>query len=244
MIINPYPKYTDGKLLFEDGRELFREYYELSTDVIRKAEKEVKLITESVQQGNSDYETLIMDCILQKCETENRNGRWYTHNILERENNNYQQLIKEGRALGHAKHPDHSLVEFEDASHRVIKSWWDDNILMGQIEILASPGYFKMGIISCPGDNILDKLRKGVKMGISSRGVGSLQETNGKNVVQEDFELICFDLVSSPSTPGAFLFDVSVNINEDINTNKTSNLYKKPSIITNPLVRNLDEFLK
>lgn len=240
MIINPYPKYANGKLLFEDNRELLREYYELSTDVIKKAEKDVKLITESVNKGKSDYETLIMDCILQKCETENRNGRWYSRSILQREDENFQQLISEGRALGHARHPDHSLVEFEDSSHRVVKSWWDDNTLMGQIEILASPGYFKMGIISCPGDNILDKLRKGVKMGISSRGVGSLQETGGKNMVQDDFELICYDLVSSPSTPGAFLYDVSTSMNESRELDKN----KKQIIITSPLVKNLDEFLK
>ena len=191
-----------------------------------------------------------MNCILQKCDIENRNGRWYPRHILERENQKYQQLIEEGRALSHSSHPDHSLVEFKDSSHRIIKTWWDENTLMGKVEIMASPGYFKMGIISCPGDHILDFLRKGVKMGISSRGVGSLQTQNGKNVVQDDFELIAFDLVSSPSTPGAFLFDnnkeMAENIEEQIKLKPPflRNLNNKSNILTDPLINNLDEFLK
>ena len=88
--------------------------------------------------------------------------------------------------------------------------WWgqgdDSHILYGQLEIITSPAYMAQGIVSMVGDKIVEYLKRGIRLGISSRGVGSLKEVNGKNIVQDDFELICFDLVVSPSTPGAFLF--------------------------------------
>ena len=244
MIINPYPKYNNGQLQFDDGRILLREFYSINNDVISKVKEQSKILTESFENKSSSNDTsLFMNCILQKCETVNRNGRWYGRSILEREDRNFQELIKEGRALGHHAHPDSSLVEFMDSSHRVVRTWWNDNTLMGKIEILSSPGYFKFGICSMPGDTILDFLRKGVKMGISSRGVGSLQESSGKNMVQDDFELICYDLVSSPSTPGAFLYDtdetqeMAENIQEQIEKTTFKNH-------TNSLLNNLDNFLK
>ena len=97
--------------------------------------------------------------------------------------------------------------------------WWEGNVLMGKIKLLTSPGFHKTGVVSCPGDQAANLMRQGVTMGVSSRGVGSLvkkgvdaktverlEKLKAKNEVQEDFELICFDLVSSPSTPGAYLF--------------------------------------
>jgi len=84
--------------------------------------------------------------------------------------------------------------------------WWEGNILMGKLKLLTSPGFHERGIISCKGDMAANYLRQGVTLGISSRGVGSLAKKGDQNEVQDDFELICFDLVSSPSTPGAYLF--------------------------------------
>ena len=84
--------------------------------------------------------------------------------------------------------------------------WWDNNILMGKLKLLTSPGFHESGVVSTKGDIAANLMRQGVTMGVSSRGVGSLKKVGEQNEVQDDFELICFDLVSSPSTPGAYLF--------------------------------------
>jgi hypothetical protein len=149
---------------------------------------------------------VMMYAVLQKCGVENRNGRVYPRDVLQREVERYQKLIGQGRALSELNHPESSLVDLERSSHRIVETFWDGDVLMGKLEILTSPAYHKSGIISCVGDIAANLLRHGVTLGISSRGVGSLKQKGGQNLVQDDFELICFDLVSSPSTPGAYLF--------------------------------------
>ena len=91
-------------------------------------------------------------------------------------------------------------------AHIITDIWWDGHILMGKLKLLTSPGFHESGIVSTKGDIAANLMRQGVTMGVSSRGVGSLKKVGEQNEVQEDFELICFDLVSSPSTPGAYLF--------------------------------------
>ena len=149
---------------------------------------------------------IYMNAILQKYNTPNRNGRIYPEPILRRENERYQEVIKRGGAISELNHPESSLIDLDRASHIITETWWDGNRLIGKLKLLTSPGYLKEGVISCVGDMAANLLRQGVTLGISSRGVGSLERENGKNMVQDDFELICFDLVSSPSTPGAYLF--------------------------------------
>lgn len=94
--------------------------------------------------------------------------------------------------------------------------WWGNgenaNVLYGTLEIITSPAYMKTGQVCMIGDKIVEYLKRNIRLGISSRGVGSLKEVNGENIVQKDFELICFDLVASPSTPGAFLFPESPSV--------------------------------
>ena len=103
-----------------------------------------------------------------------------------------------------------SVVSLHNISHIIRKMWWgtgnDENILYGQLELITSPAYMERGEVCMVGDKVAEYLKRGIRLGISSRGVGSLEEINGKNIVQNDFELICFDLVASPSTPGAYLF--------------------------------------
>ena len=99
-----------------------------------------------------------------------------------------------------------SLIDLDRVSHSILETWWEGNVLIGKIKINTSPGWQKMGIISCKGDQAANLLRNGNTLGISSRGVGSLKTDKGQNIVQEDFELVCFDFVSSPSTPGAYVF--------------------------------------
>jgi hypothetical protein len=149
---------------------------------------------------------IFMNAILQKYDTPNRNGRIYPKDILKRENDRYQEVIKKGGSISELNHPESSLIDLDRASHIITKTWWDGNRLIGRLKLLTSPAYIKEGIISCVGDQAANLLRQGVTLGISSRGVGSLTKNGEYNEVQEDFELICFDLVSSPSTPGSYLF--------------------------------------
>ena len=144
--------------------------------------------------------------VLQKYDTPNRNGRLYPERILKREAENYKKMIKKGTALSELNHPESSLIDLDRVSHAITEVWWEGNVLMGKIKLLTSPGYHERGIVSTKGDLAANYLRQGVTLGISSRGVGSLKKIGEQNEVQDDFELICFDLVSSPSTPGAYLF--------------------------------------
>ena len=144
--------------------------------------------------------------VLQKYDTPNRNGRIYPERILKREAENYKKLIEKGVSLSELNHPESSLIDLDRVSHMITEVWWDGNVLMGKLQLLTSPGFHERGIVSTKGDMAANYLRQGVTLGISSRGVGSLKKVGEKNEVQDDFELICFDLVSSPSTPGAYLF--------------------------------------
>ena len=144
--------------------------------------------------------------VLQKYNTPNRNGRVYPEKILKREAQNYKKMIDKGIALSELNHPESSLIDLDRVSHVISDIWWDGHILMGKLKLLTSPGFHERGIVSTKGDQAANLLRQGVTLGISSRGVGSLKKMGEQNEVQDDFELICFDLVSSPSTPGAYLF--------------------------------------
>ena len=144
--------------------------------------------------------------VLQKYNTPNRNGRVYPEKILKREADNYKKMIEKGTSLSELNHPESSLIDLDRVSHIITDVWWDGPVLLGKLKLLTSPGFHERGIVSTKGDLAANYLRQGVTLGISSRGVGSLKKVGEQNEVQEDFELICFDLVSSPSTPGAYLF--------------------------------------
>ena len=144
--------------------------------------------------------------VLQKYNTPNRNGRFYPEPILKREADKYKTTIQKGLSTSELNHPESSLIDLDRVSHLITDIWWDKNILMGKLKLLTSPGFHERGIVSTKGDIAANLMRQGVTLGISSRGVGSLKKVGERNEVQDDFELICFDLVSSPSTPGAYLF--------------------------------------
>jgi hypothetical protein len=144
--------------------------------------------------------------VLQKYNVPNRNGRLYPEKILKREADKYKQTIAKGLSTSELNHPESSLIDLDRVSHIITDIWWDKNILMGKLKLLTSPGFHERGVVSTKGDIAANLMRQGVTLGISSRGVGSLKKVGEKNEVQDDFELICFDLVSSPSTPGAYLF--------------------------------------
>jgi hypothetical protein len=154
-------------------------------------EYDPKLIKEQIEAG----EPLMMKGILQKAETLNQNGRIYPKAILEREIRNYQKFIKENRALGELDHPDSSVVELKNASHTVREAYMDGDIVYGTVEILNTPS----------GKLLQSLVESGITLGISSRGVGSTKSKGDMQIVQDDFQLICWDFVSEPSTPGAFM---------------------------------------
>lgn len=138
---------------------------------------------------------IIMKGVLQKSDTLNQNGRIYPKEILEREVRNYQKFIKENRALGECDHPDSSVVELKNASHIIREAYMDDGVCYGKVELLDTPS----------GQILQSLVESGVTLGISSRGVGSTRRDGDYDVVQDDFQLICWDYVSEPSTPGAFM---------------------------------------
>ena len=164
-----------------------------------------KIISEMKDMDFS--EDLILYAVLQKYDTPNKNGRIYPEMLLKREVDKYQTLIKKGGALNELNHPSSSLIDLDRVSHSILETWWDGKILMGKIKLFTSPGWKKMGIVSTKGDQAAMLIMNGATLGISSRGVGSLKTERGQNIVQDDFELVCFDLVSSPSTPGAYVFN-------------------------------------
>ena len=142
---------------------------------------------------------------LQKANTLNQNGRIYPFEVLKREVGNYQKFIKEGRALGELDHPDSSVVELKNASHIVREAYMQGDICYGSVEILDTPA----------GKILKSLVDSGVTLGISSRGVGSTRKEGDYQVVQEDFQLICWDFVTEPSTPGAFMMKEGKEINEN-----------------------------
>ena len=149
--------------------------------------------TKLIKEAEEKHMPIILKGILQKGNTTNKNGRQYPLEILKREANKYNELVKERRALGELDHPDSAVVSLSNTSHLVTKIWWEGETLYGEVEIIDTPS----------GNILKGLLRSGVMLGISSRGVGSVKSQSGEDVVQEDFELIAFDFVSSPSTPGA-----------------------------------------
>ena len=150
---------------------------------------------------------LIVHGVLQRANMKNQNGRIYPRKILVREAKKYiKSFIKEQRALGELDHPDTSVVNLQNASHNVTEMHWEGDNLIGTVEVLGTPS-----------GNILTELFKaGIKLGISSRGLGSVEsiDDNGAEEVQDDFELIAFDFVSNPSTHGAFMHPMNESIKD------------------------------
>ena len=171
------------------SKKVLREYYALCEGGVCQ-----DLLTEQEKQYIADG-GMILSGIMQKSDTVNGNGRVYPHNVLMKEMKNYQKLVKENRALGELDHPEDSVINLKNASHMITEVWWDGKSVMGKAKVLDTPS----------GKILRSLVDSGVTLGISSRGMGSVTESNGQTTVEEDFQLICFDFVSEPSTPGAFM---------------------------------------
>jgi len=190
--------------------QLLREFYELCEggvcqDLLTEAEKTF------VRNGG-----MMLTGKLQEADVQNGNGRVYPHAIMEREVKRYAQMVEDRRALGELDHPESSIINLANVSHMVTEVWMDGPSVMGKIKVLNTPS----------GQILRALVESGVKTGISSRGMGSVTEQQGKTIVEDDFQLICFDIVSEPSTPNAFMsLSESKLANKDVmQKNKIINL--------------------
>ena len=179
-------------------------------------------INEAISTNNGK---LVVSGIMQRGSTSNeknfnQNGRSYPLPILKRESEKYKNVfVRERRALGELDHPESSVVNLGNVSHNIVDLWWDGNDLMGKIEILPTPS----------GNIAKELLKAGIRLGISSRGMGSVRELGeGKVEVENDFEIVCWDLVSNPSTQGAFMN----NLNEGVQGKTGTNYNKINSLIS------------
>ena len=190
-------------------------------------EVEPDQINESMKENNGK---LVVRGVLQRAESKNQNGRVYPKDILMREANKYtEEFINQRRAMGELDHPESSVVNLQNVSHNVKKMHFEGDNLMGEVEVLPTPS-----------GNILKELFKaGIKLGISSRGMGSVETVNENGAeaqeVQPDFELIAFDFVSNPSTHGAFMYPVNESV--DKTQDRSCDKYCKVESIINDIMR-------
>jgi hypothetical protein len=171
------------------SKALLREYYALCEggvcqDLLTEDEKKF------VKEGG-----MILSGKLQEGDRQNGNGRIYPTGVLSREIDNYKKLVKNMRALGELDHPESSIINLNNVSHIVLDIWMDGKTVMGKLKVLDTPS----------GKILRSLIEGGAQLGISSRGLGSVEQSSGRTMVQDDFQLICFDIVSDPSTPGAYM---------------------------------------
>lgn len=179
-----------------------------------------------LSEGRGDR-NLMVEGVIQRADSKNQNGRVYPKDILEREVEKYiQGPVSENRALGELDHPESMVINLKNVSHNIKQLWWDGDDLMGKVEVLPTPS-----------GNILKELFiNKITVGISSRGMGSVQSLGEGTVeVQDDFELLCFDFVSTPSTQGAFMFPTGLSENYNpLNTN--SSKYSKVNTLISDII--------
>lgn len=169
---------------------------------------ENKQLKESIE-GSSDAVELprpfVVSAVFQKYGIENANGRIYPENILKREVEKYQKVIEDHRAYGESDHPEETTISLDRIALNIIELHWVGHTLVGKIVIPITEGFRRYGIISSKADNLAQLIVSGLKVGVSSRAIGSVQKQMGRLIVGDDLELVCWDAVSQPSTPGAYI---------------------------------------
>ena len=186
-------------------------------------------ITESMKENDGK---LVVSGVLQRAESKNQNGRVYPREVLVREAKKYhKEFIKQSRAMGELDHPESSVVNLANVSHNITEMHWEGDNLLGEVEVLGTPA-----------GNILKELfRSGIKLGISSRGMGSVETVSEggeqSQEVQPDFELIAFDFVSNPSTHGAFMYPMQESVDKTQPIGRTCGDYCKVESIINDIMR-------
>ena len=173
------------------SKKLLREFHALCPDGMCQ-----DLLTEREKREIKEEGAMYLTGRIQTADKKNGNGRKYPEKVLKREMQNYMNVVKDNRACGELDHPDDSVINLKNESHMVTDCWWEGKDVMGKIKVLDTPS----------GRILKDLINAGVKLGISSRGLGSVKESMGETIVEEDFQLICFDIVSEPSTPNAYVY--------------------------------------
>lgn len=149
----------------------------------------------------------LVEGILATAEVKNGNGRYYSKRIWDREIKKYMDSVKENRAVGELDHPESTVINLKNVCHNIKDIWWDGDHIMGKIEILPTPS-----------GNILQALiNSGITVGVSSRGMGSVRQMGETLEVQDDFELLCWDFVSTPSNPGSWMNPLHEGLTKTVN---------------------------
>ena len=149
-------------------------------------------LTENVNKENGN---LMVEGILATAEVKNGNGRYYSKELWNREMEKYKDLIEQRHSMGELDHPESTVVNLKNVSHLITDYYWDGDNVMGKIEILPTPS----------GNILKELIKNGITVGVSSRGMGSLEQRGDIMEVQDDFELLCWDFVSTPSNPGSYM---------------------------------------
>ena len=186
-------------------------------------------INESIKDNDGK---LVVKGVLQRAESKNQNGRVYPREVLLKEVAKYlENQVTERRALGELDHPESSVVNLNNASHNIVEMHWDEDNLMGTVEVLRTPS----------GNILTELFKSGIKLGISSRGMGSVETVSEggeqSQEVQPDFELIAFDFVSNPSTHGAFMYPMKESVDKTQLVGRTCGDYCKVESIVNDIMR-------
>ncbi len=191
---------------------VLREFFHLCNNGICE-----DFLTESEKFQIKNDGMMYLTGVIQRADAENGNGRIYPRKTLEREIENYNRLIQENRAVGELDHPDDSVVNLKNVSHMIVKTWWNGNDVYGKIKILDTPS----------GKVLRSLIDNGVTLGISSRSLGSVTESKGKTVVEDDLQIICWDMVAEPSVFGAFMnLSEAKNLTSQTKSDKLFNLLK------------------
>ncbi len=170
---------------------VLREYYQLCDGGVCQ-----DFLTESEKIDIRDNGAMYLTGVAQRSDHLNGNGRIYPHKILMREVSNYEKIVNENRATGELDHPEDTVINLKNVSHRVVKIWWEGKDVMVKLKIGTGPS----------GQILRSLVNDGVAIGLSSRGLGSVtKDPSGRLLVEDDFQLICFDVVAEPSTKGAFM---------------------------------------
>ncbi len=166
------------------------------------------LLTENVNKDNGN---VLVEGILATAEVKNGNGRYYSKELWQREMDKYNELIQQRRSMGELDHPESTVVNLKNVSHIINEYWWDGDQVMGKIEILPTPS----------GNILKELIKNGCTVGVSSRGMGSLEQRGEIMEVQDDFELLCWDFVSTPSNPGSYMHEILKEGKENFTYNYT-----------------------
>lgn len=220
-------KVGTGLLIENDG------YISMSDEKNRQLKESIN----SVDGWHCPY-PFVVHAVFQKYGIKNANGRIYPESVLKKQVELYQQRIKEKRALGECNHPSESTVDLGRISHNITELHWEGRTLVGQMELNITKGFVEQGICSSLGDTVANLLLNGYKIGVSSRGVGSVEQKLGQYIVGDDFELICWDVVADPSTSNAYIGSSREELQpylESKNYNNKTNISEKIDKIKNIL---------